>query len=100
MTHTARWLILDAVFTASFLYLSVQISVFLSLRYLQTAVEAAMALENPEEDTEGYLLEKGVKETFEEIKTNILTLLKFGQVDQAAETTDNTEKAASPTPAS
>ncbi|TMS17624.1 Peripherin-2 [Larimichthys crocea] len=78
----------------------IQISVFLSLRYLQTAVEAAMALENPEEDTEGYLLEKGVKETFEEIKTNILTLLKFGQVDQAAETTDNTDKAASPTPAS
>lgn len=83
----------------------------LSLRYLQTAMEGAMALENPEGNSEGYLLEKGLKETFEDVKTNTLNMLKFGQVDPTAEESpeaegaekaaDNiTEKAASPTPAS
>ncbi|KAM9357005.1 rod outer segment membrane protein 1b [Symphorus nematophorus] len=82
----------------------IQLSVLLSLRYLQTAVEGAMALENPEGDSEGYLLEKGVKETIEEAKANLLTMLKFGQVDPtAAEESPpaaDAEKAASPTPAS
>uniref|UniRef100_A0A673B0P4 Retinal outer segment membrane protein 1b n=1 Tax=Sphaeramia orbicularis TaxID=375764 RepID=A0A673B0P4_9TELE len=59
----------------------IQVSVLVSLRYLQTAVEAAMASENPEDDTDGYLLEKGVKETIEDLKTNVLNLLKLAQVD-------------------
>lgn len=86
-------------------------SVLLSLRYLQTAVDGAVALENPEGNSEGYLLEKGLKETFEDFKANILDMLKFGQVDPAAEESpeaaggekaaDNpAEKAASPPPAS
>lgn len=79
-------------------------SVLLSLRYLQTAVEGAMALEDPEGDSEGYLLEKDVKETFEDLKINALTMLKFGQVDpNAAEESPegaDAEKAATPTPAS
>uniref|UniRef100_A0A8C9ZEU5 Retinal outer segment membrane protein 1b n=1 Tax=Sander lucioperca TaxID=283035 RepID=A0A8C9ZEU5_SANLU len=54
------------------------LSVCLSLRYLQTAVEGAMALEDPEGDSEGYLLEKGVKETIEDLKANALKMLKFG----------------------
>uniref|UniRef100_A0A3Q3SXA3 Retinal outer segment membrane protein 1b n=1 Tax=Mastacembelus armatus TaxID=205130 RepID=A0A3Q3SXA3_9TELE len=86
--------------------------VLLSMRYLQTAVEGAMSLENPEGDSEGYLLEKGMKETFEEVKGNVLNMLKFGQADATAaevspeaadaeKAADNaTEKAASPTPAS
>nr|XP_046262993.1 rod outer segment membrane protein 1b [Scatophagus argus] len=85
----------------------IQLSVLLSMRYLQTAVEAAMALENPEGDSEGYLLEKGVKETFEDLKANALTMLKFGQVEpnvgeesaDAGKGADNAaEKAASPAP--
>lgn len=77
--------ILDADVTASSLLLSVQLSVLVSLRYLQTAVEGAMALEEPEGDSDGYLLEKGVKETFEEVKVTVLTMLKMGQVDPTAE---------------
>lgn len=86
-----------------------QISVILSLRYLQTAVEGAMALENPEGDSEGYILEKGVKETFEEVKVKVLTMIKLAQVDpegvpdeaEAEKAADTAaEKAASPTPAS
>lgn len=102
----------DADLTAPLLHLSVQLSVLLSMRYLQTAVEGAMALENPEADSDGYLLEKGVKETFEELKANALNMLKFGPVepDATAESSQATdaekgadataEKAASPTPAS
>lgn len=85
-------------------------SVILSMRYLQTAVEGAMALENPEGDSEGYLLEKGVKETLEDLKANALAVLKFGQVEPSADGeapedaekgADNTEeKAASPSAAS
>ncbi|XP_004073205.1 RDS/peripherin-like protein xRDS35 [Oryzias latipes] len=87
----------------------IQISVMLSLRYLQTAVEGAMALEDPEGDSEGYILEKGVKETFEEVKVKVLTMMKLAQVDpegvpvdaEAEKAADTTaEKAASPTPAS
>ncbi|XP_042349895.1 rod outer segment membrane protein 1b [Plectropomus leopardus] len=82
----------------------IQLSVILSLRYLQTAVESAMALENPEDESEGYLLEKGVKDTFEDLKVQALAMLKFGQVDPSAaegssEAAD-AEKAATPAPAS
>lgn len=91
----------NAAVTASSLLLSGQMSVLVSLRYLQTAVEGAMALEEPEGDSDGYLLEKGVKETFEEVKANALTMLKIGQVDpnaaegsDAEKSADTTEKAA------
>lgn len=85
-------------------------SVLVSLRYLQTAVEGATALEDPEGESVGYLLEKGVKETFEDVKANVLDILKFAQVDPSAaegspgaedaeKPADNTtEKASSPTP--
>ncbi|KAM7389857.1 hypothetical protein PAMP_023807 [Pampus punctatissimus] len=62
----------------------IQISVLLSLRYLQTAVEGAMALEDPTGDSEGYLLEKGVKETIEDVKASVLSMLKFGEVNPTA----------------
>lgn len=89
----------------------IQLSVIVSLRYLQTAVEGAMALENPEGESVGYLLEKGLKETFEELKAKALDMVKFAQVDPTtteaspeapeAEKADNTtEKAPSPPPAS
>ncbi|XP_035528829.1 peripherin-2-like [Morone saxatilis] len=78
----------------------IQMSVILSLRYLQTAMEGAMALEDPEGDSEGFLLEKGVKDTFEDVKAKVLTMLQFGQVDPNAEESADAEKAASPTPAS
>lgn len=92
----------------------IQLSVIVSLRYLQTAVEGAMASETPEGDSVGYLLEKGLKETYEELKVKALDVLKYAQVDPSAsstaseectevpqgEKTDNTEKEATPTPAS
>ncbi|XP_054648885.1 rod outer segment membrane protein 1b isoform X2 [Dunckerocampus dactyliophorus] len=79
----------------------IQMSVLFSLRYLQTSVEGAMAQEHPEGDSEGYLLEKGVKETLEEAKVKALLLMKFGQVDPSATegTADIAEKDAA-TPSS
>lgn len=72
----------------------------LSLRYLQTAVEAAMALEDPAGDSEGFILEKGIKETIEELKVNALILLKFGQVDAEGEAGDAEKAEKEATPAS
>lgn len=67
-----------------------------SLRLLQTAMEAVAGKENTEIETEGYLLEKGVKETIMEYLDPVLKffLLK-NQVEEgsAAATT-----AATPTP--
>uniref|UniRef100_A0A3Q3SX99 Retinal outer segment membrane protein 1b n=1 Tax=Mastacembelus armatus TaxID=205130 RepID=A0A3Q3SX99_9TELE len=40
----------------------------LSVILIQVGYPRAMSLENPEGDSEGYLLEKGMKETFEEVK--------------------------------
>lgn len=37
-----------------------------SLRFLQTSMDAVAGMENTEIETEGYLLEKGVKETINE----------------------------------
>ncbi|XP_074504741.1 rod outer segment membrane protein 1b [Sebastes fasciatus] len=78
----------------------IQLSVLLSLRYLQTAVEAAMALEDPAGDSEGFILEKGIKETIEELKVNALILLKFGQVDAEGEAGDAEKAEKEATPAS
>ncbi|GLD75110.1 RDS/peripherin-like protein xRDS35 [Lates japonicus] len=72
-------------------------TVLVSLRYLQTAVEGAMALEDPEGESVGYLLEKGVKETIEDVKINVMTMLKLAQVDPAEASPDG-EKAADATP--
>uniref|UniRef100_A0A3B3W2I6 Retinal outer segment membrane protein 1b n=1 Tax=Poecilia latipinna TaxID=48699 RepID=A0A3B3W2I6_9TELE len=55
------------------------------MRYLQTAVEGAMALESPEGESEGYILEKDVKATYADVKAKALDLLKFAQVDPASE---------------
>ncbi|XP_056133950.1 peripherin-2-like [Lampris incognitus] len=80
-----------------------QLSVAVSLRYLQTSVEAAMALENPEEESDGFLLEKGLKETYEDAKTTVLNILKLVKVNPTTEETpevvggpDAAEKAAAP----
>ncbi|XP_030621337.1 rod outer segment membrane protein 1b [Chanos chanos] len=78
-----------------------QMTVLASLRYLQTSMEAVEGQENVEVDTEGYILEKGVKETVKELKEKLLKLVQFGQVDaaaegQGAEDGASAEKAATP----
>lgn len=51
-----------------------------SVRLLQTSMEAVAGQENVEIETEGYLLEKGVKETFMEYVDPVLKLLWMNQV--------------------
>ncbi|XP_061786049.1 rod outer segment membrane protein 1b [Nerophis lumbriciformis] len=76
----------------------IQLSILFSLRYLQTSVEGAMAQEDPEGDSQGFLLEKGVKETLEEAQVKLLLLMKFGQVDPGAAegSADTPDKDAAP----
>ncbi|XP_030648776.1 RDS/peripherin-like protein xRDS35 [Chanos chanos] len=58
----------------------VQASVLASLRYLQTSTEAVLGQENTEIETEGYLLEKGVKETIMETLDPIIKIFQLNQV--------------------
>lgn len=58
-------------------------SVLVSLRFLQTAMEAVVGKENTEIETEGYLLEKGVKDTIMEYVNPVLKLfLLKNQVEE------------------
>lgn len=52
------------------------------LKYLCTALETMEDPENPECESEGWLLEKGVKETFSEMLAKIKTLGKTNQVEE------------------
>lgn len=58
-------------------------SVLVSLRFLQTAMEAVAGKENTEIETEGYLLEKSVKDTFMEYADPVMKfLLLKNQVEE------------------
>ena len=62
---------------------SSQASVLVSLRFLQTSMEAVAGKENTEIETEGYLLENGVKETIMEYVNPVLKfLLLTNQVEE------------------
>ncbi|XP_012690229.2 rod outer segment membrane protein 1a [Clupea harengus] len=60
--------------------LLVQGSVLASLRYLQTSLEALEGQADAEAESEGYLLEKSVKETVMEWLEPVLKLLQLNQV--------------------
>ncbi|XP_028661514.1 RDS/peripherin-like protein xRDS35 [Erpetoichthys calabaricus] len=61
------------------LFFLIQMGVLVSLRYLQTAMDGVVGQENTECETEGYILEKGVKET---IKLTIQKIAKIFQPNQ------------------
>lgn len=61
----------------------IQMTVLLSLRFLQTSMEAVEGQENVEIETEGYILEKGVKETIMELKEKAKNFLNQVKVDAA-----------------
>lgn len=65
-----------------FAYLSCPLQglVLASLRYLHTSLEALEGQENAEAESEGYLLEKSVKETVMEYLEPILKFLPLNQV--------------------
>ncbi|XP_077469964.1 peripherin-2b [Stigmatopora argus] len=56
------------------------------LKYLSTALDTMADPENPECESEGWLLEKGVKETLMETLSKIKTLGKSNHVDEGEET--------------
>lgn len=69
-----------------------------SLRFLQTAMEAVAGKENTEIETEGYLLEKSVKDTFMEYADPMLKffLLK-NQVEEGTPAAGATTSSAATT---
>lgn len=78
-------------------------AVLIGLRYLQTSMEAVEGQENVEIETEGYLLEKDVKETVKEFKEKVMKLFQQAQVEaappaedpQAAESAEKADTASS-----
>lgn len=74
----------------------IQALVLASLRYLHTSLDALEGQENAEADSEGYLLEKSVKETVNEYLEPILKFLPMNQV--SAEGGEG-EEASAPAPA-
>ncbi|KAB5571426.1 hypothetical protein PHYPO_G00224840 [Pangasianodon hypophthalmus] len=61
----------------------IQMTVLIGLRYLQTSMGAVEGQENVEIETEGYILEKGVKETAKELKEKVMKLFQQAQVEAA-----------------
>lgn len=55
------------------------------LKYLSTALETMTDPENPECESEGWLLEKGVKETFVEMIGKLKTLGRANQVEEGGD---------------
>lgn len=53
------------------------------LKYLTTSLETLTNSENPESESEGWLLEKSVKETVSDFLQQIKTLGKKNQVEEA-----------------
>ena len=62
-----------------------QSAVMVGLQYLTTALETLADPENPESESEGYLLEKGVKETLAGVMAKISSLGKANQVEGGEE---------------
>lgn len=56
------------------------------LKYLFTALETMEDPENPECESEGFLLEKGVKETLKDVFAKLKTLGKGNQVEEGGDT--------------
>ncbi|XP_047458642.1 peripherin-2b [Mugil cephalus] len=56
------------------------------LKYLSTALETMDDPENPECESEGWLLEKGVKETLSDMMSKMKTLGKTNQVEEGGDT--------------
>ncbi|XP_023151498.1 peripherin-2b [Amphiprion ocellaris] len=55
------------------------------LKYLCTALETMADPENPECESEGWLLEKGVKETFADVLSKVKTMGKTNQVEEGGD---------------
>lgn len=56
------------------------------LKYLCTSLETMEDPENPECESEGFLLEKGVKETFKDVFAKLKMLGKTNQVEEGGDT--------------
>lgn len=59
-----------------------QAIVTVGLQYLTTSLETLADPESPESESEGWLLEKSVKETLSDIMTKIKSLFKGNQVQE------------------
>ncbi|XP_067901233.1 peripherin-2a [Heterodontus francisci] len=62
-----------------------EVAVMVGVQYLHTALDSIANPEDPECESEGWLMEKGLKETFKSLLESIKELGKFNQVATAEE---------------
>ncbi|XP_043917828.1 peripherin-2 [Protopterus annectens] len=74
-----------------FLFWLYEITVMVGLRYLLTSLLSITDLENPESESEGWLLEKNLKETFKSLLERVKKLGKFNQVQSGEDSQENGE---------
>ncbi|TRY85629.1 hypothetical protein DNTS_008790 [Danionella cerebrum] len=64
------------------MFILMEALVTIGIKYLSTALETMADPDNPESESEGYLLEKSIKETFSDIMTKIKAPFKGNQVEE------------------
>lgn len=65
--------------------LLLQVSVMVGLQYVNTSLSTLVNPEDPESESEGWILEKTVKETFTDIMAKMKSMDKGNQVEEGAE---------------
>ena len=62
-----------------------QVAVMIGLQYVNTSLSTLANPEDPESESEGWILEKTMKETFTDIMATMKAMGKANQVDEGAE---------------
>ena len=62
-----------------------QVTVMIGLQYVNTSLSTLANPEDPESESEGWILEKSMKETFTDLMVTMKTMGKGNQVDEGAE---------------
>lgn len=60
-----------------------QIAVTIGLQYINSSLSSLVNPEDPESESEGWILEKTVGETFTDIMANMKAMSKGGKVEEA-----------------
>nr|XP_055033188.1 peripherin-2a [Misgurnus anguillicaudatus] len=64
---------------------ALEVAVMIGLQYVNTSLSTLVNPEDPESESEGWILEKTVKETFTDIMAKMKTMGKGNQVDEGAQ---------------
>lgn len=73
------------LYCGPFYFLLSQVAVMVGLQYVNTSLSTLVNPEDPESESEGWVLEKTVKETFTDIIIKMKAMGKSNQVEEGVE---------------